>query len=415
MTQTSLLMLSKQGNADAIATLMNRPLKNQGIVARVSLKNRHLKVLLEAAQVPDQKTLVPFVVKGLRALELPSIDTIQIFGRQTGETFPAWSKTIPSHKLTPGIQTIAPSARETVIQETITIPDSAPAAVNARETMILQEKIPIPESESPSPNARETIIQEITIPGSEPLVASFRDTIIQEIEIPEVDLDAADSQPAPGATGKTADQNNLEALTERLMAAIDDGEVVLNLSLEDSTLKVTAVTSKVLSGASFVKKIQQSLGKPQDVTQVEVYKHKPRGSYPYRLGTFTPIPLPEDQPLTETVPIDRSTKTISIAAPIQPPSVASRVKEFPSPSTLKEASTSPSTPKKKANINKIRKILTIALFSAVAGFVLFRLAVRMTWLFTTPTGGIGIIFGLFFLWRAYAVLAPMVQHLLRGE
>jgi hypothetical protein len=91
-TQPNLLELAKQGNAQAIATLINHQLKTKGITAKASLKNGCIQVMLESAQAPNQQSLVTFVRKGITGLGAASIERVIVYGRQTGEAVPAWSQ-----------------------------------------------------------------------------------------------------------------------------------------------------------------------------------------------------------------------------------------------------------------------------------------------------------------------------------
>ncbi|MBD2530289.1 hypothetical protein H6G97_12195 [Nostoc flagelliforme FACHB-838] len=92
MTQPNILKLAKQGDTQAIASLMNRHLHPKGITAKVTFKDACLEVILESAQVPSQQILIPFIHKGLTALGATSIEIVQVYGQQTGKEFPAWSK-----------------------------------------------------------------------------------------------------------------------------------------------------------------------------------------------------------------------------------------------------------------------------------------------------------------------------------
>jgi hypothetical protein len=94
MTQQNPLQLAKQGNPNAIAALINRSLNSQGITAKVIRKDDCLRVLLESNEVPKQNNLSAFIHNGVLKLEIPEINTLQVFGRQTGEQVPAWSQTI---------------------------------------------------------------------------------------------------------------------------------------------------------------------------------------------------------------------------------------------------------------------------------------------------------------------------------
>lgn len=57
MTQQNILELAKQGDAKAIASLLNRQLQPKGITATAALKDGCLQVMLEAVEVPSQQVL----------------------------------------------------------------------------------------------------------------------------------------------------------------------------------------------------------------------------------------------------------------------------------------------------------------------------------------------------------------------
>jgi uncharacterized protein (DUF697 family) len=89
-TQLNLLELAKQGNAQAIATLMNRQLQPKGITAKAALLEGCLQIMLESAQAPNQQALVVFIRKGITNLGAEPIKKVKVYGRQIGEEFPAW-------------------------------------------------------------------------------------------------------------------------------------------------------------------------------------------------------------------------------------------------------------------------------------------------------------------------------------
>ncbi|MBD0266377.1 MAG: hypothetical protein ICV78_27760 [Tolypothrix sp. Co-bin9] len=92
MTQPNILELAKQGDTQAIASLMNRHLHPKGITAKVAFKDACLEVMLESDHILNQKILVAFIRKGLTALGAASIESVKVYGQQTGKKFPAWSK-----------------------------------------------------------------------------------------------------------------------------------------------------------------------------------------------------------------------------------------------------------------------------------------------------------------------------------
>ncbi|MEG4031151.1 MULTISPECIES: hypothetical protein [unclassified Microcoleus] len=92
MTQPNILELAKQGDAKAIALLLNRQLQAKGITAAASLKDGCLQVMLEAAEAPSQQILAPWASKSIAGLGAASIEKVKVYGRQTGAKVPAWSQ-----------------------------------------------------------------------------------------------------------------------------------------------------------------------------------------------------------------------------------------------------------------------------------------------------------------------------------
>jgi predicted GTPase len=89
-TQPNLTELAKQGNAKAIASLMNQKLQPEGISAKASRKNDCLKVVLEADDVPNQQNLVAFVLAQMICLEVRSITKVKVYGLQQRTFDFAW-------------------------------------------------------------------------------------------------------------------------------------------------------------------------------------------------------------------------------------------------------------------------------------------------------------------------------------
>ncbi|NEO97984.1 MAG: hypothetical protein F6K58_04640 [Symploca sp. SIO2E9] len=94
MLQKSILKLAKQGHPKAIAVLVNYSLVSHNIKAKVQLREGCLHLLLESAQVPNQKALVAFIRKGMMSLSPESIKTVKIYGRNFGADSPVWYQII---------------------------------------------------------------------------------------------------------------------------------------------------------------------------------------------------------------------------------------------------------------------------------------------------------------------------------
>ncbi|MBD1862823.1 MULTISPECIES: hypothetical protein [Trichocoleus] len=94
MTQSEVLAQAKQGDPQAIAQLMNRSLQSKGITAKVNRKEGSLRVLLESDQLPDQQIMIRFIDQGIAKLQVPGLETVQVYGQRSGQTMPAWSQTL---------------------------------------------------------------------------------------------------------------------------------------------------------------------------------------------------------------------------------------------------------------------------------------------------------------------------------
>lgn len=82
--------LARQGDVQAITTLLNWGLQLQGIIAKVSLKEDCLHIMLEATQAPQQQTMVEFLKTEIFKLEIQPITKVKLYGKQNGEDFPDW-------------------------------------------------------------------------------------------------------------------------------------------------------------------------------------------------------------------------------------------------------------------------------------------------------------------------------------
>ncbi|MEH2316872.1 hypothetical protein [Nostoc sp.] len=94
MTQENILELAKQGDTNAINTLVSQWLNLPIITPKTSFKQNCLQIMLESIEVPVQKLLVPVICDGLINLGIESFKNVKIYGRVTGEDFPDWQQEI---------------------------------------------------------------------------------------------------------------------------------------------------------------------------------------------------------------------------------------------------------------------------------------------------------------------------------
>lgn len=102
MTQNPLVEQAKQGNVNAIASLMNRLLKSQAMLANVEREGDRLEILIESdlrslddeVRIPNRQVLVGMLKKWFITLEVKNVSTISVSWQQTGCDEPAWTEEI---------------------------------------------------------------------------------------------------------------------------------------------------------------------------------------------------------------------------------------------------------------------------------------------------------------------------------
>lgn len=92
MTKANIFQLAKQGDVQAITSLMNSQLQLKNVRAKVTIKNGYLQVRLESLQIPDQQNLVKYVRQEIMGLKSESIKKVKIYGFQQGKSVPCWSQ-----------------------------------------------------------------------------------------------------------------------------------------------------------------------------------------------------------------------------------------------------------------------------------------------------------------------------------
>lgn len=159
-----ILSLAKQGDPRAIAALMNHSTKPQGITVQVARQGNCLHVLFESKGIPNQQDTVALVRNSMRILKVEPIQTINIYGRQTGETSVAWSQTIslqpspePAVSLSTANRTTEDGARDDARDEVTDGTTTAPtvsesiAPATAPQVRFLPAKQPDKAALAPQP------------------------------------------------------------------------------------------------------------------------------------------------------------------------------------------------------------------------------------------------------------------------
>jgi len=93
MTLNNLRELAKQGDPKVISSIINHSLQKKGINVQVSKDNDSLEVTLQSDQITNQQaSLVEFIRTGIVKLGVESINTVKVYGVQTGDETPVWEE-----------------------------------------------------------------------------------------------------------------------------------------------------------------------------------------------------------------------------------------------------------------------------------------------------------------------------------
>ncbi len=96
MASPEVLMLAKQGDPVAIATLMNQVTQPLDISVQVKYQDNCLHLLFEGEPPPEQHIAVSFVRSSLDILKIHSLKTIKVYGRQKSSRHHSWHEVIQS-------------------------------------------------------------------------------------------------------------------------------------------------------------------------------------------------------------------------------------------------------------------------------------------------------------------------------
>jgi len=86
-----LIDLARQGDLKAIAVVLARTLPTQNVKVRVYREGVWLQVLLESIPAPEARISVSSIERGLHRCEISDVRAVVVYGREIGETAPAWT------------------------------------------------------------------------------------------------------------------------------------------------------------------------------------------------------------------------------------------------------------------------------------------------------------------------------------
>jgi hypothetical protein len=154
---SQVLEQAQQGNTDAIAALISRQTKPQGVDVKAAKKEDRLQVLLEGLDIPNER-LSAMISQGIQKLGLTTI--LQVYGRKVGQETTAWT-----HAFQVSAEGISPIEDAAILQEGFAEGDPKILArqgnLDAIQTYIKQSVTPYMEEQA-AKFAAEGEVRELT-------------------------------------------------------------------------------------------------------------------------------------------------------------------------------------------------------------------------------------------------------------
>jgi len=94
MTTQNILELAKQGNTQAITTLMNQALETKEITVQISITGRSMTIVGESQANIEQSFFVDYVRQTIKKIKLSTVKTMYIKGQITDTKTPIWTQII---------------------------------------------------------------------------------------------------------------------------------------------------------------------------------------------------------------------------------------------------------------------------------------------------------------------------------
>jgi hypothetical protein len=94
MTTQNILELAKQGNTQAITTLMNKALETKEITVQISITGKSMTIIGESQANVEQSFFVDYVRQTIKELKLSTVKTVYIKGQITDTKNPIWTQII---------------------------------------------------------------------------------------------------------------------------------------------------------------------------------------------------------------------------------------------------------------------------------------------------------------------------------
>jgi hypothetical protein len=371
---SQVLELAKQGDAKAIAALINRSLNPQGINTKVMGQGNTLKVLLESLDTPDQNRFQSYILQGLKKIGLdPAITQLEIYGKQGGAEGYAWTAAfeISGDSFTP-----------------IATPQAA------------APKAPTATAVPATPN--------IPAESGNPFANDAGDNTAADSPVVKSDVSGLDQ----AEIVKRAKQGDLGAIAAFVKSALAEKEGLESfVELNGNVLKVTIETKQFLDGPAFCGEIGTKLNEIASpmIREVEFYKRKSEKTAPFMMKKaviFHEQASPNTEPPSRQITSSTS-NTGSSTAGLRPNGQSSAMSGLAGNAAVDAA------PREKAKIEPARVLGAIV----VLIFLIVFLAIQVPRMVSRMgvVGYFALVIAIVPAFKFYRFWKPMIDYVITGK
>lgn len=171
MSHAQLLQLARQGDTDAISTLLNRCLQLRRVsLVETNLNENCLELKLVSPKIPNQYKLIPFLRDEISSLGIELLETVQVYALTDVASAPAWETSITLEQNWSAAQNLGDAVvktkrsicEESEDEEVVTLHESSESLVK-EQTEVADDVLPITEE------VPETLIK----PNQKPSLSLF--------------------------------------------------------------------------------------------------------------------------------------------------------------------------------------------------------------------------------------------------
>lgn len=254
--QPNLLELAKQGDARAIATMLNTALQPEGITIRAGYASDCLMVTAESPNPPNQADIVGFMRELLTDLRPARTKRVVVQGRVTGQPAPVWHEAfdlVPAVEAEPEAASAEPEA-------------VAPEPAIATSAPISQTPTPLPEKPAAKNSQKSLLFAGASVAAFVLCLLIGRQAFEQTTSANNALLVPRQKASSPAATTATSPQPDSRATNQPKTELETAPSPPSQSTIEMPATSKTTIVASLKPGSITKNEVKSSSSKPNSVS-----------------------------------------------------------------------------------------------------------------------------------------------------